>query len=380
MASLMGARRRAEEFAAAVDGGTPPEQLSPQTRELLDVVSSMRGHELPAPRAEFAAALREQLVAEAESALSPGSPLVLSPRRHGARERRLTAAAAVFTLVGGSAGLAAAAQDALPGEALYPLKRGIENVQLRVQSDPDDKGRTYLSHAGDRLTEAERLVDEGADSAQTAHTVDSFVVQTVAGADLLLSSFQEKRDPEDVEVLREFTADALPRLQGLAETAPADLQDELARAAVVVQRIDQQAAAACAECSDLPSLEMPVLMAQAAEISRAMEAVRDRSLNNDHPTLGVRLPGPGTGTDSTQEPSDDSLLGTGTAEGPRLGVKSPNVLPKDPEQALKELDDASGGLLGQVSSTTEKTSKELQDGLDDAVGSTLDQGDTLLGD
>jgi hypothetical protein len=253
----------------------------------------------------------------------------------------------------------------------------MENVQLRVQSDPDDKGRAYLSHAGDRLEEAERLVDEGADSTQAAHTVDTFVVQTVAGADLLLASFEEQRDPEDIEVIREFTADALPRLQGLAESAPADIQDELARAAVVVQRIDQQAAATCAECSDLPSLEMPMLMAQAAEISRAMEAVRERSPNNDHPTIAVRLPG--TGTDSTQE-SSDSLLRAGTDDGPRLGVKSPNVLPEDPEQALKELDDASGGLLGQVSSTTEKTTKELQESLDDAVDSTVDQGGTVLGD
>ncbi len=290
MASLMGARRRVEQFASAVDGRTPVEQLPVELRELVDLVGTVGRLDAPAPRPEFSATLREQLLAEAETALAPASPLVLPPRRRGARERRLTAAAAVFTLVGGSAGMAMAAQEAVPGDPLYPIKRGIEDAQLSLQTDPDDRGRTYLAQAEDRLQEASQLVDDEASSTVVADTVDSFVVQAVAGADLLLESFEDGRAPDDVETLRTFASKSLTHLQQLAKDAPDDIQSELAGAAVVLQRIDQQAAAACADCSDLPSLEMPVLMAQAAAISRAMDAVRTQQVNNDHPALDVPLP------------------------------------------------------------------------------------------
>jgi hypothetical protein len=374
----MGARRRAEQFASAVDGRAAVERLPAEVRELVDVVDAVRTVETPAPRPEFSAALREQLMAEAQTALAPATPLALPARRRGTRERRLTAAAAVFTLVGGTAGIAVAAQDALPGEALYPIKRGIEDAQLSLQTDADARGRTYLEQASDRLVEADRLVEEGASSTAVAETVDSFVVQAVAGADLLLGSFEEGQSDADVQVLREFAADALGRLQALAEAAPADIQDELARAAVVLQRIDQQAAASCADCSSLPPLEMPVLMSQAAEISRAMEAVRtSQELNNDHPALDVKLPQP-TGPRRGDTGSDDGGTPSTTTGGddPQLSVTSPGQLPPRPQEALEQLDQATGGLLGQVTDTTEKTVEELEKELDDAVDSTV--GDTDL--
>lgn len=375
MGFLVG-RRRVEQFASAVDGRAPVEQLPAELRELVDMVGTVRRLDAPAPRPDFSASLRERLMAEAETALAPASPLVLPPRRRGASERRLTAAAAVFTLVGGGAGMALAAQEAVPGDPLYPIKRGIEDAQLSMQSDPDDRGRTYLEQAQDRLEEAGRLVDDEASSAVVADTVDSFVVQAVAGADLLLGSFEDDRAPEDVAVLRTFAAESLERLQALAESAPADIQDELARAAVVLQRIDQQAAATCENCSELPSLEMPVLMAQAAEISRAMDALRTQEINNDHPALAVKLPGarprsdsgptaatPGAGAD-TQQPGDGA---------PRLPVDSPGDLPTDPVQALKDVDRATGGLLGQVGTDTGDTTKKLTEDLEDTVDGTLDQ-------
>ena len=59
------------------------------------------------------------------------------------------ASSAVAVLLGGSAGMAAAAQNALPGEALYPVKRGIESAQLQLVSGPD-RGRAQLANAADR--------------------------------------------------------------------------------------------------------------------------------------------------------------------------------------------------------------------------------------
>jgi hypothetical protein len=327
-------------------------------------------------------------MAEAATALSPAPPLALPPRRRGARERRLTAAAAVFTLVGGSAGLAAAAQSSLPGEALYPIKRGIEDAQLRLQSEPDGRGRVYLDQASARLDEATELIEDGGSETAVAEVVDDFVVQAVAGADLLLGSYEDGQAADaDVEVVREFAADAVERLQQLAERAP-EVQQELARAVIVLQRIDQQASAACSECSDLPALELPELMAQAAEISRAMEAVRAGKLDNDH---GGPLAVDGLrdkvrkAPDSTAAADETPLLPDGeqaTGGKTELGVSEPR-LRKDGEETLKRLDDATGGLLGGVTETTEKSVKSVTDGvkdvrtgveqgLTDSLGSTLD--------
>jgi hypothetical protein len=372
MASLISARRRAEEFAAAVDGHDSRRRRAPELQELVDVVTTLREAEAPAPRPEFSTALRERLMTEAATALSPSSPLVLPPQRRGSRERRLTAAAAVLTLVGGTAGLAAAAQDAVPGDALYPIKRGIEDVRLSIQSDADSKGRAYLQQAQSRLQEADELLADDAPSGQVAETVDSFVVQAVAGTDLLLGSFEDERDPEDVELLRSFAADSLTRLQSLAESAPAEIQDELARAAVVLQRIDQRAASACADCSDLPTLQMPVLMAQAAEISRAMAAVRSRGITNEHPALAVDVPRPaepGPATGDVAPPREPDLAPL-EPQQPSIRVEGPRQLPRDPDQALKGLDDASGGLLGQVGGTAEKTAEDLSKTVDDTLGGT----------
>lgn len=383
MASLMGARRRAEQFAAAVEARTPTDEVPADLRELVSVVGAVRELEPPAPRPEFALSLREQLMAEAQTALTPASPLAL-PARRRARERRLTAAAAVFTLVGGTAGMAAAAQDALPGDALYPIKRGIEDARLSVQSDADSRGRSYLEQASSRLEEADRLVQDDASSLAVADTVDSFVVQAVAGADLLLAAYADEGAPEDVDDLRAFAAGALTQVRELAESAPADIQDELARAAVVLQRIDQQAAATCEECSDRPSLEMPVLMAQAAEISRAMEAVRTENPNNDHPPLDPPAPQPDRAAQQPREQGGQGGSGGGQSSQPDQGGAvdtegAPRVLTKDPQQLLKGVDDATGGLVGELSSSTKDTTDsttetvedigdELEDGLDDTIG------------
>ena len=57
MTSLLGAKRRAEEFSAAAEGRTPASDLKPELAELVGVVHALRAHEAPAPRPEFSAEL-----------------------------------------------------------------------------------------------------------------------------------------------------------------------------------------------------------------------------------------------------------------------------------------------------------------------------------
>ncbi|MEV6550830.1 DUF5667 domain-containing protein [Streptomyces sp. NPDC051597] len=62
---------------------------------------------------------------------------------------------------GAFSGVAAASSDALPGDSLYGLKRGMEDLKLNLADDDADRGRIYLDQASTRLSEARRLMERG---------------------------------------------------------------------------------------------------------------------------------------------------------------------------------------------------------------------------
>lgn len=288
MTALFSARRRADEFAAAVDGRSRavPEELRP----LVTVATALRERESldAVPRPEFAGELRALLMAEAERTLSPSAPLVLPPRRHGPRERRLAAAASVAVLLGGSAGMAAAAQSALPGEALYPLKRGIERAEAGLSVSTAGRGQDLLRQADGRLAEVEGLLAGSPTAApQVPLTIQEFIDQAQEGTELLLVSFEQTSDPRTVVAVREFAASSIEMLQEIARTAPPEAQDELAAAAMTLKEIDARAAALCPSCGDdLPDLQVPGMFLAAAEVDRVLALVAEqRLLDNSHPVV-----------------------------------------------------------------------------------------------
>ncbi|MGW6058141.1 DUF5667 domain-containing protein [Streptomyces sp. NPDC055189] len=67
----------------------------------------------------------------------------------------------VGVAAGAFSGVAAASSDALPGDSLYGLKRGMEDLKLGMADDSSDKGGIYLDHASTRLNEARRLMERG---------------------------------------------------------------------------------------------------------------------------------------------------------------------------------------------------------------------------
>ncbi len=67
--------------------------------------------------------------------------------------------AVVAVFVGGG-GVVYAAQDALPGEPLYPVKETVEEVQLLL-ADPVEDVQLHLDFAARRLEEAQQLMQEG---------------------------------------------------------------------------------------------------------------------------------------------------------------------------------------------------------------------------
>ena len=375
MTSLLGAKKRAEEFATAVEDDTARAGLPLEVARLVGVVDALRERPAPEPRAEFTATLREQLLAEAEAVLAQDAILTLPPRRHGARERRLALVASSLVLVGGSAGMAAAAQDALPGDALYPIKRGLEAAEADLSGSNAARGQDLLEQADTRLTEVRALLDGSGDTTQVSATIDDFNSQAAQGTDLLLDSFEDSRDRAAVEDVRGFTADSLAALQSLAKSAPAEHQDELAQAALAVLEIDERALGACASCAEqLPPLQLPTMFVSATEASRALAATQRLVVNNDHPVITGAVAPPASKSDSEDQPTDGGTSGGGTGgdAGDLPGLPGGDV----------DVEGPSGGDAGGLGG--------IKDKVDDGTGGTtvggkdvtpeeLDSlGDTLL--
>ena len=294
MTSLFTARRRAEEFAALVDGSDPQASGAPSAElaQLAGVVSALRVYRTVDPRPEFAADLRARLIAEAETVLTPAAAgLQLPVRPRGPRERKLVAAASAVVLLGGTATMAAAAQSALPGEALYPIKRGIERAEAELNVSPAGKGHDLLTQASGRLAEVEGLLGSTSPASAPAvpATLEDFTIQADEGARLLFESFEETRDPAKVLAVREFAAEGIAMLESLAESLPPEARDELTAAALLLMELDERATALCGTCdAGLPDLEVPGIFLAAAEVDRVLTTVAATDLNNDHPVVVPR--------------------------------------------------------------------------------------------
>ena len=236
MSPVFTARRRAEEFHSLLDG-TTDEQVDARYAELVRVVGRMREVPEVSARPAFVADLRERLMAEAETALDPqlgvASKLTVVPRDPAARrrDRRVAAAVAGLALVGTSAGMAVAAQSALPGDTLYPLKRVMEDAETGIRLDDDAKGQALLDNASGRLAEVDELTRRSDEPESIAETLHTFTEQASAASDLLLADYAATGEEDSVERLRDFAADSMARLSALETLVPESARASLIEAA-----------------------------------------------------------------------------------------------------------------------------------------------------
>lgn len=266
MNPVFGARRRAEEFNSAIEAPASSRVLPDAPfADLLGVVSTLRQAPALPARADFVSDLRSRLMLAAEGALAPAAKATNAapavPRNP--RERRIAAAVGGFAILSATASMAVAAQTALPGDTLYPLKRAIENAHTGIQGGTDDKGTTMLGSASGRLEEVGQLTrssDQDADVIALA--LHDFVEQANEASDLLLSDFASTGRAGSIAELRSFTAASSKSLTSLQTLIPDTVRGSLIEASQVVRQIDELALSACPTCSDLPLTAMPTFASQ----------------------------------------------------------------------------------------------------------------------
>lgn len=267
MTPLFPGQRAAEEFDQVLEG-TATAAVSEHYAELLDTVVVLRAQSQVVPRADFVGDLRSRLMTAAETELV-AAPAVVRRReptrtRRTRRNRRLGTVAAALVIVGGSAGMAAAASGSLPGEALYPIKRGVEQAGTAVRFGDADEGNALLDQASTRLDEVRSLQAQGSpDDALVAQTIDAFRSDATSGSGRLFAAYGNSGDTGDIESVRTFTSQQMDRIAALSGTSR-QTDALLVDAADTLADIDNQARDLCADCSPEAAVLPPAALSAGA--------------------------------------------------------------------------------------------------------------------
>ncbi|MFJ6729749.1 MULTISPECIES: DUF5667 domain-containing protein [unclassified Streptomyces] len=394
MIANVSAHRRANAFAQALeeqsDRGTAAEQTegpapapaaADQTEGGPLVGLATRLAELPKPELdpEVKIVHRARLAAEMDALLRAGTlgeragPSVPEQRSHRARgahratslgrfrprsrlAKGLTAGGlSVGVAAGAFGGVAAASSDALPGDSLYGLKRGIEDFKLTYLAEGDsERGEAYLDQASTRLSEARRLMERGRGGTPLDHESLGEVRRALSGMQhdaaeghrLLHEAYE--RDPESLGPMQTLSAFSRAHREAwgaLRERLPVQLGDVSQQVSSVFDAIED-------EVAPLQSL-LPQPPARGGGDDRGGQratpttpgtsksgggsstpSAEERSSAPDRPGSGSGSPSRSTGSGT----DDDGLLGGNTgglldppqddgtsAPPPRLPTTAPDV-------------------------------------------------------
>ena len=257
MTSLLATRRRAEVFARLVEGSRRTHD--PNLARLVDIVAMLRPAGV-SPSEAFRTSLRERLVAAAAEQARVGVPddLPVPAVRSAVRtpnRLRIAAVAASVVLAGGMVGTAAAARTALPGDFLYPVKRGLEQTEVAVTTNDESRGWRYLGQASNRLTEVSGLTagktasDADPKRAElSTETLSEFVRNTNDGGGLLIQAYERDGRTGSLVRLHEFVAAAKPQLEAIGQTLPPAARPVYEEALATLERLDRQVRSLCPVC------------------------------------------------------------------------------------------------------------------------------------
>ncbi|MGW3105646.1 DUF5667 domain-containing protein [Streptomyces sp. NPDC001100] len=288
MIANVSAHRRANAFAQALeeeqsDRGTAAEQsegpapapaAAEQTEQGRMLAFATGLGELPKPvlDPEVKVVQRAQLVAAFEAMLQGGEapePSVPEQRSHRSRgthratglgklrpRSRLSKGLAagglsVGVAAGAFGGVAAASSDALPGDGLYGLKRGIEDFKLNYLSDGDNqRGVAYLDQASNRLSEARRLMERDRGGhldheqlGEIRRTLAGMTHDASEGHRLLHEAYEQ--DPNSlgpIQALSAFSRSHREAWGALRDRLPVQLGDVSDQVSSVFDAIDEEVA------------------------------------------------------------------------------------------------------------------------------------------
>jgi hypothetical protein len=217
-------------------------QLAELPRPALDpeVKTVQRAQLIAAMEAEFASpeARARQVPEQRDGRGRKGAhraPTPVSKLRPRSRLTKGLAASGLSVGVAASAlgGVAAASSDALPGDSLYGLKRGMEDLRLDMADDEAERGNVHLDHASTRMQEARRLMERARGGAELDYESLAEVRRALSGmrneaADghrLLNAAYAREGSIEPMRSLSSFRADHRASWARMKDRLPPQLSD-----------------------------------------------------------------------------------------------------------------------------------------------------------
>ncbi|MFJ5271180.1 DUF5667 domain-containing protein [Streptomyces sp. NPDC088358] len=288
MIANVSAHRRAHAFAQALDeqsdqgtaaeqpdGSAPSPAAAEQTEQGLLLALATGLGELPKPELdpEVKVVQRAQLVAAMEAMLLEGTAAegegpdrsVPGQRSHRARgahrasglgklrpRSRLSKGLAAGGLTVGVAagafgGVAAASSDALPGDSLYGLKRGMEDIKLGLAHGDSDRGELYLDQASTRLSEARRLMERDRRGSldheslgEVRRALNGMQHDAAEGHRLLHEAYERDGSLGPIQALSAFAQSHRQAWGALRDRLPVQLGDVSQQVSSVFAAIDQE--------------------------------------------------------------------------------------------------------------------------------------------
>ncbi|MEU4797976.1 DUF5667 domain-containing protein [Streptomyces sp. NPDC023327] len=246
-----------ETTAARAD---PPEQ-----GRMLALAEGLDALPKPALDPEVKVVQRAQLVAAMEAMLLEGTASAAVPEQrsrkgahragplHKLRPRsRLSKGLAAGGLTVGVAagafgGVAAASSDALPGDSLYGLKRGMEDLKLGMADGDTDRGELYLDQASTRLNEARRLMERGRSGTldheslgEIRRALSGMRHDASEGHRLLLEAYERDGSLGPLQALSAFSRSHRESWSDLQNRLPVQLGDVGAQVDSVFDAMDEE--------------------------------------------------------------------------------------------------------------------------------------------
>nr|WP_202537002.1 DUF5667 domain-containing protein [Streptomyces sp. SID8350] len=227
-------------------GELPKPQLDPEVKEV--------------QRAQLVAAM-EAMFAEGGASTGPTVPVQRGKGAHRASPLRrlrprsrwakgLTAGGLTVGVAAGAfGGVAAASSDALPGDSLYGLKRGMEDISLGMTKGDTDRGEAYLDQASTRLNEARRLMERGR-AGELDHESLGAVRRALNGMShdaseghrLLHSAYQRDGSIGPIQALDTFSRSHRATWSSLSDRLPVQLTDIRDQVSSVFEAIEDDVA------------------------------------------------------------------------------------------------------------------------------------------
>ncbi|MEV7330924.1 DUF5667 domain-containing protein [Micromonospora sp. NPDC093244] len=224
MDNTLFSRRRAERFAQLLDEANGARRHHVRSRvdgQLAPLVAVGQRLSVDPPAVEvdpeFRTGLRAMLLATAERDGLGNAPAASEtvtarpaatargPLLPAATARRARARAAILVGVAAGAiavsGISAASEDAVPGDALYGMKRSTERAQLALASSDISRGQLFLDFARTRLGEAAKL---RGDRIGYSTVLDDMDADTRQGVRLLTSAAVQRAESGSLDTVNTF--------------------------------------------------------------------------------------------------------------------------------------------------------------------------------